>query len=225
MRAYYLTPAQYALSGLALRRLKIARFHDLNDPFELLAIDVVSTDLRAHVHAWKKKVEDKEGLLCLSKAWRNPLLWGHYADKHRGVALGFEIPQERLTEVRYVEGLERINGSQTASQPNAIDRALDKLRYTKFKDWKYEDEVRLFVPLGELRPESGLYFAPFSQEMQLREIVVGYRCDLPLDSIRSLVSQYVPSVHVLKARIAYSKFGVVEDRSFRSTVSSTFKRG
>ena len=33
MRVYYLTGAQFALSNLALRRIKIARFEDLNDLF------------------------------------------------------------------------------------------------------------------------------------------------------------------------------------------------
>ena len=36
MRVYYLTGAQFALNNIALRRLKIARIEDLNDPFELL---------------------------------------------------------------------------------------------------------------------------------------------------------------------------------------------
>ena len=40
MRVYYLTGAPFALSNLALRRIKIARFEDLNDPFELLGVDV-----------------------------------------------------------------------------------------------------------------------------------------------------------------------------------------
>ena len=38
MRVYYLTGAQFALSNLALRRIKNARFGDLNDPFELLGV-------------------------------------------------------------------------------------------------------------------------------------------------------------------------------------------
>ena len=37
MRVYYLTGVQFALSNLALRRIKIARLEDLNDLYELLA--------------------------------------------------------------------------------------------------------------------------------------------------------------------------------------------
>jgi hypothetical protein len=39
MKLYYLTPSQFALNALALRRLKVARLGELNDPFGLLAIE------------------------------------------------------------------------------------------------------------------------------------------------------------------------------------------
>ena len=58
MRVYYLTPSQYALSSIALRRLKVARYNDLNDPFELLAVDVASKDLRIGILA-KKRIRTK----------------------------------------------------------------------------------------------------------------------------------------------------------------------
>ena len=56
MRVYNLTTAQFALSNIALRRLKVARFNDLNDPFELLAVDVTNFDLRVGMSAKKNKL-------------------------------------------------------------------------------------------------------------------------------------------------------------------------
>jgi len=96
MRVYNLTTAQYALSNIALRRLKVARYDQLNDPFELLAIDVASRDLRAGILAKKTQVHSQEGLICFSRSWKNPLLWSHYAEKHAGIGLGFEIPENLL---------------------------------------------------------------------------------------------------------------------------------
>ncbi len=26
-------------------------------------------------------------------AWSNPVIWAHYGDKHRGLCLGFEVPE------------------------------------------------------------------------------------------------------------------------------------
>ncbi len=56
MRVYYLTGAAFALSNLALRRVKIARFSDLNDPFELLAVDLADKDHRKAFRATKDKI-------------------------------------------------------------------------------------------------------------------------------------------------------------------------
>ena len=84
MKLYYLTPAQFALSALALRRLKVARLGELNDPFELLAVDAKTPLHREFFRRVKEKVDSTHGVLCFSKAWQNPVLWGHYADKLRG---------------------------------------------------------------------------------------------------------------------------------------------
>ena len=49
MKLYHLTGAQFALSNLALCRIKISRFSDLNDPFELMAVNLSDDDERRAV--------------------------------------------------------------------------------------------------------------------------------------------------------------------------------
>ena len=112
MRVYNLTTSQFALSNIALRRLKVARFNDLNDPFELLAVDVAEVDLRVGIRAKKEQINLTEGLLCFSRTWRSPLLWSHYADKHRGIALGFDVPDQLLVPVHYIQGLHRVDSCE-----------------------------------------------------------------------------------------------------------------
>ena len=92
MRVYYLTGAPFAVSNLAIQRIKIARFSDLNDPFELLAVDLGNKRHRKAFRESRGEINAATGLICFSKSWRNPLLWGHYAEKHTGIALGFEVP-------------------------------------------------------------------------------------------------------------------------------------
>ena len=206
---------EYALSNVALKRLKLARFDDLNDPFELLAVDVASKDLRIGMSAKKQQVNESEGLLCFSKSWKNPLLWSHYGDKHKGIGLGFDIPDEKLMPVSYIQGLHKISVLSEGANQETINKFLKRLRYTKFKDWWYEDEVRQFFQLGGLSSESGLYFVPFGPELELREIIIGPRSEVPIHSIRSMIKDLRPKVFVIKSRIAYTKFGVVENRRYR----------
>jgi hypothetical protein len=67
MRVYYLTGANFALSNLALRRLRISRFSGLNDPFELLPVDVGKSHYRDAIRKTKEHINASKGLICFSK--------------------------------------------------------------------------------------------------------------------------------------------------------------
>jgi hypothetical protein len=218
-------PLQHAVSNIVLQRLKIARFSELNDPFELLAVDLVNSNLRTAIRAKNKRIDSREGLLCFSRNWRNPLLWSHYAESHRGVALGFDVPSELLTDVRYKAGMEKLNVDNKTTAQEEIDSFLRELRYTKFSDWRYEDEMRQFFELKTLARQSHLYFVPFSESLVLREVILGVRCDLSIESMKKLVAKASENVHVSKARIAYSKFGITKDTSYRLMGTASTSRG
>ncbi len=213
MRVLYLTGAQYALSNFALRRIKISRFADLNDPFELLAVDLSDRAHRGAFQETKNELNDNRGLICFSKSWSNPLLWGHYAERHTGICLSFDVPDELLSEVIYAENPMKISIDPQTNRPRLSQRLMNRLLRTKFSDWKYEDEVRLFVGLDHDTVESGCYFYSFSDQLVLREVVLGPRCEIPLAGVRSLVANFSEPVRVLKSRIAFSSFRVVTNRS------------
>jgi hypothetical protein len=213
MRVYYLSGAQFALSNLALRRIKIARFEDLNDPFELQGFDRADKKHRGAFREKKKEINQSKGLICFSRSWENPLLWGHYAEKHTGICMGFDVPNGLLKSVRYAKRLFQIDVDPRTKRPRLTEEVVERLLRTKFFDWKYEDEMRLFVQLDHTREESGRYFYPFSPNLVLRELILGPRCELPIDGIRNIVARCEPSVTVLKSRIAFTRFKVVESKS------------
>lgn len=212
MRVYYLTGAQFGLSNLALRRIKIARFEDLNDPFELLGVDIGDKRHRAAFRATKKQINADKGLICFSKSWSNPLIWGHYAEKHTGMCLGFDIPDELLAPVIYAEHLLEMEIDPKKKTPKPTEKFMNALLRTKFSDWKYEDEMRLFTRLDHDTVESGQYFYPFSKNLVLREIILGPRCELPIEGVRQIVADFAPPVVVLKSRIAFTRFEVLENK-------------
>ena len=212
MRVYYLTGAQLALSNVALRRIKISRFSDLNDPFELLAVDLSNREHRAAFRKTKEQLNENRGLLCFSKSWSNPLLWGHYAEKHMGICLGFDVPDRLLAPVIYAEHPMKIRIDPRTNQPKLTEQVMNRLLRTKFADWKYEDEVRLFVGLDQDTIESGCYFYSFSDDLVLREIILGPRCEIPIVGVRNLVANFEDRVRVLKSRIAFGSFRVVKNK-------------
>lgn len=210
MRVYYFTPSQFALSNIALRRLKISRLSQLNDPFELLAVNLKSPSHRQFFRRVKERLDQDNGVLCFSRAWHNPLLWGHYADKHTGIALGFDINSELLEPVIYSKRPLKIDIDTVLNMPILNDEVVNKLARTKFYDWKYEDEMRAYVKLDHSTRESGFYFYPFDASVALKEVILGPRCELPIKSIESLLETYPHPVKVFQSRIAFQSFRVIE---------------
>ena len=195
MRVYYFTLSAFAISNIAMRRIKISRLQDLNDPFELLAVNLAEITEREKIMKIKDDVNKTSGLICFSISWKNPLLWGHYAEKHAGIALGFDVKDEMLVPVLYANKLKYPDFDPETGKLKQDD-LLNLLR-TKFNDWQYEKEVRLFVGLDVNKKESDMYFEPFTEDLQLREIVLGPKCELPIKAMRTLVNDYTPKVDVI----------------------------
>src|SRR3954469_14900898 len=175
-RAYHFLPTEYALDDLRHRRLKIARLDELNDPFELWAIAQRDRKLRRAFRETKDEMARRFGMLCFSLTWRNPLLWSHYADRHHGMALGFDVDEGLLKRVSYVEKRPVLNEINI--------QVAHWLLFTKFRDWRYEKEARIFTRLNDRDPISGLYFAAFGRKLILREVIVGALCGVTELSLR-----------------------------------------
>lgn len=178
MRVYHFLPARHAVEDIEKRRLKIAQLDDLNDPFELISLELSDRAFRKVYRSFIKDMAQRFGVICFSKNWRNPVLWSHYADKHRGVCLGFDVSDQFLMKVTYAgERLsKKIRGELAHGGLNEKD--MQEILTTKFKDWEYEDEVRGFLRLEDRDPETGFYFKTFCDDQVLRQVILGARCSV-----------------------------------------------
>jgi hypothetical protein len=215
MRLYHLISAEYGLMALRKRRLRASRLTALNDPFELIGVDVSDPDVRRAMHAYKDKISITKGIHCFSRSWSNPVLWSHYADRHRGICLGFDVDDELTIRVTYER--ERLNPAELwkgneEQQQDFMQRILS----TKFSHWSYESEVRVFVELAAPDQDTGFHFTDFSPRLALREVIVGGECDLTRAVLLEAVAEHSPSVRFFKARPAFKKFKVVRNRDERS---------
>jgi hypothetical protein len=208
-RVYHLTSAEHAISDIALGRLKLARFSDLNDPFELIAANFREREIRKIVRGFKSAFDAQTGLLSFSEDWAEPLLWSHYAAKHRGICLGFNIPRNLLEQVQYQDVRLRAKLDANADPLQLPDDLQQTLRCTKYRRWEYECEYRRFVPLESATLEGRLHFVPFGPELELAEVVLGTGCVLSLDVVRDTVKSRYPSAAVYKARLEFKGFHIV----------------
>ena len=204
MRLYHFLPAKWALDNLRNTRLKISEINKLNDPFELWCVEASDKKRRMILRKTKNDMAKNRGLICFSASWQNPLLWSHYAERHDGVCLGFDVPVENAGRVRYVS--ERM---KFPDEPNL--QTATALLFTKYKDWYWEDEVRVWLTLGERDPDGNRY-AKFAEQMRLRQVIVGPLCRVSKVTIDKALGELGSEVSIIKARLAFKTFRVVKDQ-------------
>lgn len=205
-RVYYITSAEHALSNIVFGRVKVARFQSLNDPFELLAPKFANSLLRKSMGSFKRDFDRKNGLVCFSADWTDPVLWTHYGARHTGICLGFNVKRRILRKVKYV------TDRMTEFTGGSIDRALeDAIVGTKFESWRYENEHRILVPLKNCVEEGKLHFLPFDDELELAEVIIGAQSSTVSKHLAKIVEKHHPrsKVTTIKARLALKSFHIV----------------
>lgn len=176
-RVYKYTGAQYGISSLEKKRLKLSTINDLNDPFDLVPIDTSHPAIAHAVAVISQHFWSEKAILCFSRNWDNLLLWSHYGNSHTGICLGFDISEGEVgenydTDVLYQANLLQIRRIEDIS----FDLANRMLR-TKHESWSYEQEVRLFVGLNDPPDENKLHWIEFGPQLVLKEVIIGAQCD------------------------------------------------
>jgi Protein of unknown function (DUF2971) len=214
-RVYHFTKAEFAKDDIINQRLKIARISELNDPFEFLALNFRAMSDRHVIDYFKNNYDKHTGLLCFSQNWTSPVLWTHYANKHSGICLGFNVKEDLLRKVDYIEKRAIIPlAPNTTAQQVLVD--LEKfVLSTKYDHWSYEEEFRYFVPLKNAieDKEGKLHFLPFNDDIELAEVILGPFCDMSFPDAQQLVKAHCrpDQVTTFPTRLAVQWFAVVPD--------------
>ncbi len=203
MRAYKFLDEKFGIKSLQEKRLKISVLDDLNDPFELLPYEMTDRNRRAALNATRRQIANNRGLLCFSATWKDPVLWAHYADKHKGLCLAFDVPQETCRAVTYEK--RRLKLPAKPSLPDA-----QALIFTKYVNWQYEQELRIWASLNTCC--NGLYFADFGPTLRLEKVIAGARCSLSEMQITRAIEPLVERVILIKARAGFKEFEIVKDQ-------------
>lgn len=86
---------------------------------------------------------------------------------------------------------------------------------TKFSHWRYENEVRCFTDLQDKDDETNLYFAPFSETLALKEVIVGHCATITRAKLKQALSGLAPDVSIHKARLAFRSFRIVRQQNLK----------
>jgi hypothetical protein len=209
MRLYHFIHPDFALEAIGLRRLKISRIDQLNDPFEMLAGTQSDPMTRLAMRELRRVISARLGILCFSRDWHNPMLWSHYADRHRGLCLGFEVDEAIAMPVTYVA--KRVpfdHYLDKATTEQEVRGMAATFASTKFSHWRYEQEVRCWASLDPAGPE--LQFSYFGEKMKLTHVYLGFRTAISRQMVEDALGDELASkVRVRNTRLAFRTFRVV----------------
>lgn len=203
---------QFLRNNLVNQHLKVSRLDALNDIFEFRNHNLSDGETR-ELFEWVINDGSKErGIICFSRIWQSPVMWGHYGDSNRGVCLGFDIDINSLAKIKYIRKRVSLMPSDVPTSRNQPqekrDEFLDVLLETKYKDWKYEKEMRLPIRIGEEEANASLVFAPFHIVGTLKKIYVGAFSKITKDELEVWLGDYPHQVEILKTRAAFQSFEI-----------------
>lgn len=212
MKLYRFLGAEYGIRSIVERRIRIGRIEELNDDFEFIGVALSEKADRNALREMRRHLSGKNGVICMSKNWASPLMWAHYADSHKGVVLGFDVPDKAFYEVDYVKKRPTLTDIGLNILDDITPDDIKRLIRTKADGWAYEQEYRAYVALNngvEIKGEMH-YFMPFSENMKLREVIVGSRYKGKRAKMVAAVND--PSVDVYMARGSFEEFKMVRQK-------------
>jgi hypothetical protein len=123
-------------------------------------------------------------ILCVTTAIGSERMWERYAENGQGVALRIEGNLEKDSKFKlfrpvtyadirpplYHDTLQFLEDSLFGDRQARCREILDRIIYTKTRDWEYEQEYRLSVPLRE--GEEPWEFLPYHSE-EITELHIG----------------------------------------------------
>jgi hypothetical protein len=154
---------------------------------------------RERVQNFCRDVSDGFGVVCFSLNPTNILMWSHYAENHKGVVIGFQLPphiSDKLIRVKYSKERVLFDPAQPIGGEYDTEIA-EKIISTKHVNWEYEEEMRIMVKLAGLdsprlsadgRP---LHTLPLAADW-IRMVIVGMR--VPAVATTDLVSKMSASL-------------------------------
>lgn len=146
MILYKYLPPERALNFIDEPTIFFSHTQLLNDPFELAseanrAYEEAPEGLLNKLTARNARL-DRYYLFCLSRCYKNILMWSHYAGSHKGIVVGLDVDALDLNNKGFAVPAEKGVVSYSEELPS-VDAEFTKRLLTKSIDWEYENEVRV----------------------------------------------------------------------------------
>lgn len=189
------------------QRLYCAHWADLNDPLEgryEIYLNSQSSKIKRTAVDRIETAKNTYRVASLSADPANFLLWSHYADGHKGVAIEIDIPESHpdLVEILY-SGFSPVFTGKTQTKKD-----MRSLFNGKGEEWSYEREYRIIVT-------KEFFKLPFP----ISRVLLGPRVNRHQEKI---LSTLLPkSVKLVRTQLDHAQGTLVVNRYNNSLASST----
>lgn len=129
----------------------------------------------------------KEGIkiCCFSTKCDNLLMWAHYAEKHTGICLQFDITKDSTDALDALMHVQYTNMNYSFNYIHDSDGYIRKLVCTKALDWAYENEIRVSKPKMEGNK------CNYNPQM-LKSVIFGCKAEKEdIEKIKQILPQWV----------------------------------
>lgn len=173
---------KFFVDALLKSRLYASKYTELNDPMEGQYL-YRTGELNKRVLSKLKGEKDNLYLCSLSRKCDNELMWSHYAEGHRGVAIGVLIDRDKY-DVRPIQ----YTGPAYVQNENLVDDTPIEILSHKLNIWSYEEEERVFV-------KSKVFV-----DVQVKQLITGRAMsNQDFSFIKQLVETINPEIEIIKA--------------------------
>ena len=207
---YKFLPANYAIQAIEKRRFKVSTLESLNDPYDTNPYYNTQGREQAFVDDFKDKYMRNYGFISYSQSLKDPVVWAHYADSHKGIAIGVTYHNAELLKIDY-----QPDKSDAELRPEIIvaswtpknhEEEMKKILTRKYKSWEYEKEYRSWELLEKCKTEGGLYFKQFNIQNFVSEIVIGLRCNVSCDYLQHALGDDKYGVKFFEAKESRTRY-------------------
>jgi hypothetical protein len=172
---------------------------DLNDPFEWsFGFDSSRRETieqnRRERDGLIQHMNETFGVICFSEHVKDPVIWSHYADSHRGVAIEVQFGESdpHLFRVEYMP--ERLILPQHCldDREGHVERfreVFGKFFRYKAPSWNYECEWRVAVRLEECEVTDGMFLWRIPDNLITR-LIIGIRSSLSTQYLRRSLDKH-----------------------------------
>jgi hypothetical protein len=125
------------------------------------------------------------------RAFKNILMWSHYANSHKGICIRYKLNSEAIKEFQPNNTFTNLFGVEYEEKVGFEEKSPDttrKLFATKQKNWDYENEVRI-IHFDSLNNDEFIQISLEKIKGKIEAIFFGYRCsDKDKELIKNLLA-------------------------------------